>query len=1542
KVKEDPTVKRYQVLKRKPQTEAQARKNMIMYLKNVAGFKMDYFKEMSYDDIQRAAKRKKLDEEVEELKRHLQMVPNEDDDVYTEATPLARKVPVVDYQRRLEALWNLVKERLLKSKPKNFFDDFLLVTLGEMFEKPDIHAQIWKNQRTVHGPAKAILARIMNLKVYEMIKKDSEIVKAKGERNYLSLKSKKESSDEECLTSRSEDEKYTIAIRDFNKFFKRRDDDLDEEEEAIKVAKKKILENDSEDETLKINEVVNIKKSKNHPLENIIGKLNQRTLSNDTAKDLWDALERQMRGSEYGEQDRKAAFLYEYETFKATDGEQLLDTYLQWKQYGTLMRQTKNLMDINIDALYNILKQNQADVLGLMKFNILLLIFILSAAVWNYCCNDTAKDLWDALERQMRGSEYGEQDRKAAFLYEYETFKATEGEQLLDTYLRYEDETLLKPYRLSNMRKGEKIKDHFANGLTEDHFTKFNKMANAKEMWEAIKSRFSEGLHNGYDRFQTLLSQFKIHGVGVLHEDANQKFLRVFERDVKGTTASSSNTQNVTFVSVENTSSTNDDIDRCGHVEEDAQNYAMMAYSSSNLGSDNESVFINKASDLKDTPVNDRFVDGMHAAPPLMTGNYMPSKPDVEIDYSKFTPKQTLADESDSKPSKYASCESDSSVETYTSMPEPVENALKVDKRIVDSGCSRHMTGNKAHLADYQEFKGGFVAFGGSNGMITGKGMIKTGRLDFKDVYYVEELKHNNLFSVSQRTRQHNMYSFNLKNIDPSGYLACLFSQALIDESNKWHRRLGRVNFKNLNKLVKRNLVRGIKREYSNAKTLQQNGVPERKNMTLIEAARTMLANSFLPTTFWAEAVKTACYVLNRVLVSKPQNKTPYELLTCKEPIISYLRPFGCHVTILNTIDELGKFDGKSDWGFLVGYSLNSKAFRVYNLETKRVEENMHVNFLENKPNVEGKGHAWIFDLDYLTNSMNYEPVSVENQANKSVGLKEANNSVGTKANDDQGDKIEKNTGFKIREKLVSQVEQVFLKELEKLKRQEKEANDAAESLRKEAIMIFKMLALTYAFPVDPSMPHLEDIYASPSEGIFTNSSYDDEGVTESKLNKNSEAHALDKYVVEILKKFDFLSVKTASTPIETQKPLVKDEEAANVDVHLYRSMIGSLIYLTASRPDIMFVVYACSRFQVTPKTSHLHAMKRIFSKELASPKQTALGKDISNLLMAGRLPKTTFPTSSVSYALIASPIIRTSCIKKFWTTTKVKTINDEVRIQDLIDEKRVNIKESSILHNPEVRRCRWYILLSLVKNIEAGVPFFMFPRFMQLLIDHQLGGMSHHKDIYDNPSLTKKVFANMKRVGTGFSRVVTSLFDNMLVPVLELESEVIDIKSTYKERVRKLKSRVDRLEEENRVLKELRSVHSKVDIAAPVVEKKKSFKQGRIIENIDEDVEINLEEAQAKPYRMDLEHLEKVLMQDVDDEELAKVKEVLEVVTAAKLITEVVTSAGATSNKAIQSKDKGKGILIEEPKSLKGQAQIEQDEAFARQLEAELNANIN
>ncbi|GJT10189.1 retrovirus-related pol polyprotein from transposon TNT 1-94 [Tanacetum coccineum] len=399
-----------------------------------------------------------------------------------------------------------------------------------------------------------------------------------------------------------------------------------------------------------------------------------------------------------------------------------------------------------------------------------------------------------------------------------------------------------------------------------------------------------------------------------------------------------------------------------------------------------------------------------------------------------------------------------------------------------------------------KEFNGGYVTFGGGahSGRISGKGTLKTNSLDFEDVYFFNELKFN-LFSVSQMCdkknyvffidteclvlspnfklpdesqillkipRKDNMYSFDMKNIVPKETLTCLVEKATSDESMLWHRRLGHINFKNINKLVKDNLVRGlptkyfendqtcvaclkgkqhkafckskvlnpitkplfmlhmdpfgltfmsslmlkkyclvvtddynrftwvfflttkdgtseilknfikeienlvdkkvkiirsdnrtefknkvmddfcrekgIQREYSTAKTPRQNGVAERRNRTLIEAARTVLAESKLPTIFWAEAV-----------------------------------------------NSLGKFDGKSDEGFFVGYSLSSKDFRVYNTRTRRVEENLHIRFLENNPMIKGNGPKWLFDIDSLTQSMNYVPVATGTIISESAGTQE-------------------------------------------------------------------------------------------------------------------------------------------------------------------------------------------------------------------------------------------------------------------------------------------------------------------------------------------------------------------------------------------------------------------------------------------------------------------------------------------------------------------------------------------------------------------------
>nr|GEY47110.1 hypothetical protein [Tanacetum cinerariifolium] len=317
------------------------------------------------------------------------------------------------------------------------------------------------------------------------------------------------------------------------------------------------------------------------------------------------------------------------------------------------------------------------------------------------------------------------------------------------------------------------------------------------------------------------------------------------------------------------------DIDWSGHVKEDAQNYAMMAYSSNNSGSDNESVFMNKASDLEHTPVNDRFAGGIHAVPPPMTGNYMPSGPDVEIDYSKFTygPKQTLADELDSKPSEYASCESDSSVETSTSMPEPVKNASKVvcepkvwtdapiikeyesdndddsvsnvqedkekpsfafidsvkhddpyrtlkDNKIVDIGCSRKMTGNKSHLAHYQEFKGGSVAFGDSNGRIIVKNLVfhsKTKHIEIRH-HFIRDANEKKLIQVLKIYTDDNVVDLLTKACDVSIKELASPKQTTLGKDISNPLMAGREDLESLWKLVKESVWRDQKDRYGLAK----------------------------------------------------------------------------------------------------------------------------------------------------------------------------------------------------------------------------------------------------------------------------------------------------------------------------------------------------------------------------------------------------------------------------------------------------------------------------------------------------------------------------------------------------------------------------------------------------------------------------------------------------------------------------------------------------------------------------------------------------
>ncbi|GJS82662.1 putative reverse transcriptase, RNA-dependent DNA polymerase, partial [Tanacetum coccineum] len=535
---------------------------------------------------------------------------------------------------------------------------------------------------------------------------------------------------------------------------------------------------------------------------------------------------------------------------------------------------------------------------------------------------------------------------------------------------------------------------------------------------------------------------------------------------------------------------------------------------------------------------------------------------------------------------------------------------------------------------------------------------------------------------------------------------------------------------------------KGIKREFSVARTPQQNRVAKRKNRTLIEAARTMLADSKLPTTFWAEA--TAFYVQNRVLVVKPHIKTPYELFRGRTPALSFMRPFGCHVIILNTLDYLGKFDGKSDDGLFIRYSLNSV------------------------------GPKWLFDIDVLIESMNYVTVVARTNSNDSAGTKESigaspfskeigscqdfilmplwndgslfdsfskntsndepqpSNDTGKKDDDSEIDNQERpkksaqdvntavpcintaiindNTGSlninigiptvnttplkdihadffsdktevymsnisttypvsstknirihkdhslaqvigdiqssiqtrrmineqgfisvvyegKTHEDLyiclfacfLSQEEpkkiiqalndpnwiEAMQEELLRFKLHQGYAQEEgidydevfAPVVRIEAIRLFLAYAsfkdfVVYQMNVKSAFLYGkidEEVYVCQPPGFedpeFPNKVYKLEKALYSlhqapkSLYETLSTYLLDnRFQRGQIDKTLFIKKIKASTPMETSKPLLKHAEAEDVDVHLYRSMIGSLMYLTASRPDIMFAVCACAR----------------------------------------------------------------------------------------------------------------------------------------------------------------------------------------------------------------------------------------------------------------------------------------------------------------------------------------------------------------------------
>nr|GEZ81510.1 hypothetical protein [Tanacetum cinerariifolium] len=629
------------------------------------------------------------------------------------------------------------------------------------------------------------------------------------------------------------------------------------------------------------------------------------------------------------------------------------------------------------------------------------------------------------------------------------------------------------------------------------------------------------------------------------------------------------------------------------------------------------------------------------------------------------------------------------------------------EKGVNDSGCSRKLDFNDVFFCKELKY----------NLFSVSQMYDKKNNVLFTDTECLVLSSNFKLLDESQVLlrvpRKDNIYSVDLESVVPTGGLTCLFPKATLDESNLWHKRLRHINFKTMNKLVKGNLVRGIenqldykvkvircdnetefknsimnqfykdkgiKKEFNIAITPQQDGVTERRNRTLVEVARTKLVDYKLSTTFWAKAVNTACYVLNRALVTKPHNKTPYELIRGRPPLIDFIKPFGCPVTILNTRDNLGmfentkdnlgKFEGKADEGYFVG----------------------------NVPNVKENGLDWLFDIDSLTISMNYVPVVAGNQTNGIAGSKEnivagqddkkkelkqeyilipiyttnpllsssPVNTVGSSfvnaasqtlinvvgpsasTNAFEEHSFEQFSPFKNTFSLphvpivnpiddtgifgnaydyeVLEEEEIGTKWVYRNKKDErgimikKKARLVAQGHtqekgidydevfapveRIEAIRLFLAYADFVVYQMDVKSAFL---YGRIEEEVYV---YQPPGFEDPNFLDRVEKGNIDKTLFIKTHKDDILLVQVyvddiifASNLMESNKPLFKDEEAEDIDVHLYRSMIGSLMYLTSSRPDITFAVCACARFQVTPKISHLHTVKRIFRYLKGQPK---------------------------------------------------------------------------------------------------------------------------------------------------------------------------------------------------------------------------------------------------------------------------------------------------------------------------------------------------
>nr|GEW65083.1 xylulose kinase-1 [Tanacetum cinerariifolium] len=350
---------------------------------------------------------------------------------------------------------------------------------------------------------------------------------------------------------------------------------------------------------------------------------------------------------------------------------------------------------------------------------------------------------------------------------------------------------------------------------------------------------------------------------------------------------------------------------------------------------------------------------------------------------------------------------------------------------------------------------------------------------------------------------------------------------------------------------------------------------------------------------------------------------------------------------------------------------------------------------------------------------------------------------------------------------------------------------------------------------------------------------------------------------------------------------------------------------------------------------------------------------------------------SLIKYALTVNLNIYASYIKQFWTTVAVKKVNDIIRLQAPVDKKKVVVTEAMIrealrlddaegvecLPNEEIfaelarmgyekpsTKLTFYKAFfssqwNLVRNVDSPTKFYMYPPFLQLMIRNQVGDLSTHTTKYTSPTLTQNVFANIRRVGKGFSRVETPLFEGMIVEQHVAEGDTDEVHGKGVNAGVVAEGDVSAAHDEVPTVDEELSIPSPTPPTLPLQPSQDIPSTSQddgipmdllqtlldtwgMIAEMDQDVDVFLEETK------DVADDAKDDQDESDETEPAEVQEVVDVVTTAKLIIEVVTAAIETITTA--------GILVKEPKLLKKQVQIKQNEQYARELEAELNRTID